>query len=440
MKRSVSSVVLAAVLASCSHGAGPTDPGLPGTLQSDVRADGTAAGGMQVLHRFKGISDGAGPSGALVLWQGKLYGTTQSGGSQYSNTQYGTIFSYDLKTGVETVLHAFKGGSDGSAPAGLTLLDGVLYGATSSFDGTGTSTIFSFNPATGAEQTLHQLTPAEGKNANALIAANGLLYGTAQGGGSTSTTQCTDIVVEYSGCGTLFSFDPKARSLHVIHAFTGAPDGTGPRAAPIVVNGTLYGTTQQGGGPSGCSSCGTVYAVDIASGQERIVYTFGDGLDGSEPLASLIYARDKLYGTTLYGGGNGSCDTGSEYDYECNGTVFSLVPSTGLERVVYRFGETPDGANPVTALFARGGVLYGTTQGGGTTGGGTIFSIDMSTRQKTTIYSFPHRSSGSIPDRFGADPMSPLIFAKGVYYGTTSDGGSASRYGGGTLYSVTSTP
>jgi uncharacterized repeat protein (TIGR03803 family) len=85
-------------------------------------------------------------------------------------------------------------------------------------------------------------------------------------------------------------------------------------------------------------------------------------------------------------------------------------------------------------------VLYGSTQGGGEGGAGTIFGIDMATRQERTLYGFPHRSSSSNPYPFGARPMSPLIFANGVYYGTASGGGSVSRYGSGTLFSITPPP
>ncbi len=355
----------------------------------------------------------------------------QSGGSTYANGQDGTIFSYDLKTGEEHVLYAFKGGKDGSAPsAGLTPLNGLFYGTTSGETGVWMSTIFSFDPAAGVERMLHQLTPAEGKGANGLVAVGGILYGTASGGGFTHAMQCAGIA--YGGCGTLFSFDPKTRHLQVTHTFAGQPDGSTPQAGPVEVNGTLYGTTAEGGDPSFCGvQCGTVYAVDIASGQERIVYSFGGGIDGESPRAPLIYARGKLYGTTA-SGGNGDC----EYEEVC-GTVFSVVPSTGLERIVYRFGAPPDGTSPATALFARHGVLYGTTQSGGNGGAGTIFSIDIGTRQETTIYGFPHRSSGSNPYPDGDRPTSPLIFVKGVYYGTTSSGGATSRNGAGTLFSLT---
>ena len=58
------------------------------------------------------------------------------------------------------------------------------------------------------------------------------------------------------------------------------------------------------------------------------------------------------------------------------GTVFSVTLS-GQERVLYSFGQEPDGENPQGGLVNLHGVLYGTTGNGGGQpyGGGTVFSI-----------------------------------------------------------------
>jgi hypothetical protein len=43
----------------------------------------------------------------------------------------GAVFSLDLATGQERLIHSFKGGSDGADPAGLTPgADGVIFGVT----------------------------------------------------------------------------------------------------------------------------------------------------------------------------------------------------------------------------------------------------------------------------------------------------------------------
>ncbi|MGB8908926.1 MAG: choice-of-anchor tandem repeat GloVer-containing protein [Candidatus Cybelea sp.] len=57
---------------------------------------------------------------------GALYGTTTRGGI----SGHGTVFSISA-AGVYKVLYHFRGGSDGSDPqAGLTDLNGTLYGTT----------------------------------------------------------------------------------------------------------------------------------------------------------------------------------------------------------------------------------------------------------------------------------------------------------------------
>lgn len=82
-----------------------------------------------VLHAFEG-SDGAYPDGRVVLdGVGNLYGTTTRGGSYDA----GIVFKLSPGSGGQwnqTILHTFTGGSDGAAPTGNVILDkaGNLYG------------------------------------------------------------------------------------------------------------------------------------------------------------------------------------------------------------------------------------------------------------------------------------------------------------------------
>jgi hypothetical protein len=48
-------------------------------------------------------------------------------------------------------------------------------------------------------------------------------------------------------------------------------------------------------------SCGTVFSI-TTGGTEKVLHSFGSGGDGAWPEASLIEAKGKLYGTTLFGG------------------------------------------------------------------------------------------------------------------------------------------
>ena len=201
------------------------------------------------------------------------------------------------------------------------------------------------------------------------------------------------------------------------------------------MNGTLYGTTAAGGisdarafspdpvavvaahfRPGEELGAGTVFSLDPNTGAETVLDSFG-GTGGQEPLASLIDVKGTLYGTTLYGG-SGDCS-----DYGC-GTVFSINPNTGAETVLHSFKGGKDGQWPVAGLIDVDGMLYGTTAYGGAPGFGTVFSVDPKTGAEKVLYTF----DGGID---GAKPLSALIDVKGSLYGTTYAGGA---YGYGTVF------
>ena len=118
-----------------------------------------------------------------------------------------------------------------------------------------------------------------------------------------------------------------------------------------------------------------MFSLDPASGSETVLYSFcaqQNCADGAAPLANLINVDGVLYGTTLIGGITG-CSTN-----EGCGTVFSFEPGTGAEQVVYAFcsqQSCADGAYPEAALIAVNNMLYGTTEGGGAWGDGTVFAL-----------------------------------------------------------------
>lgn len=99
------------------------------------------------LYAFQGGADGARPSDAVIAVNGKLYGTTASGGSGPCTGGCGTIYELDPSTGTERVLHSFDG-ADGATPlSDLLYQNGELYGTTalggggaciSTFQGCGT--------------------------------------------------------------------------------------------------------------------------------------------------------------------------------------------------------------------------------------------------------------------------------------------------------------
>ncbi|HLY06343.1 MAG TPA: choice-of-anchor tandem repeat GloVer-containing protein [Rhizomicrobium sp.] len=315
-------------------------------------------GSETVLYSFTDQSDGGIPYGNLVRDQnGNIYGTTNSGGSFPCNC--GVIFKIDSSE-QQTVLHAFLGGSDGAFPYGGGLIEdaqGNLYGATYNgggadcFDGCGT--VFKLAPD-GTETVLHAFAGgSDGANPwwGPVMDKHGNLYGATYAGGGSAV--CS------GGCGTVYKID-SAGNESVIFAFPGGSGGAFPQTSLVMDRqGNLYGTTRFGGTANG----GTVFKL-APDGTETVLHSFPGGSDGASPYAGLVRdGKGNLYGTTQQGG---SADAG----------VVFKVTSTGAETVLYSFGGGTDGDQPVAPLLIGADKkLYGTASEGGTNGFGTVFSL-----------------------------------------------------------------
>lgn len=317
-------------------------------------------------------------------------------------------------------LYSFEGSPDGENPeANVIAVSTVLYGTTMLGGKHLGGTLFKIGTQ-GDESVLHHFYPRDGFYPVAnVIAFNGELYGTTSGGGHS----CVD-------GGTVYKVSAATGESDVLHHFN-CKDGARPDSGLIAVGDTLYGTTREGGA-STCK-CGTVFALSLSSGKLRVVYSFNGGMDGGAPEASLIDLRGRLYGTTTEGGG-GDCSAGC-------GTVFAVDPSSGKERVVYRFKGGKDGAVPRASLIVIGKRLYGTTAHGGLDqtpcrgGCGTVFALTIVPRaaaKESVIYRFK-----SLAGKDGESPQAALIDVGGHLYGTTATGGERGHVAGfGTIFEV----
>ncbi len=431
----------AALFAACGGGNNGLSSSLPTSVapQIGTRLSQSSAGlpaermrlrpAYSVLYSFKGRpDDGASPVAGLLNVNGTLYGTTYLGGADCSsNGGCGTVFAI-TPSGNETVLHNFGGLGDGTGPrARLINVNGTLYSTTQYAGGSGCSgygcgTVFS-TTTSGKETVLYSFGGGSGDGANpgaGLIHVNRTLYGTTQFGGSGSCSYSG-----HSGCGTVFAMSTNGKE-RVLHSFVGGKrEGKFPYAALINFNGTLYGTTYNGGG----NNRGTVFKIAL-SGSETVLHSFKGGTeDGANPYAGLINVNGTLYGTTLQGGANCNVSAGC-------GTVFAIT-SSGKQTVLHRFAGPPgDGEEPYAGLININGTLYGTTaEGGSGTGArcmvenqllgcGTVFAITTS-GVETVLHSFKGRD--------GVAPIAGLLNVNGTLYGTTIRGGANNE---GTIFSL----
>jgi uncharacterized repeat protein (TIGR03803 family) len=330
------------------------DPRNNGTVFA-INADGT---GFTTVYEFTGGSDGGDPWGTLAFSAGRLYGTTQSGGT----LGLGTVFAVNTDGTGFTTLYAFSGGSDGANPvAGLTLSDDKLYGTTANGGSSGQGAVFALRTDGAGFTNLHSFTGgADGshpgsRTGNHLALSGSTLYGTSSGGGS-------------SGRGTVFAVNTDGTGFTNLHSFTGGAEGTNP-VAVILSGNSLYGTTSGGGS----SHNGTVFKLNIDGTGYRILHNFG-GYDGAMPNTPLA----GISGTTLYGTTRFGVDSSG-------GTVFQIgTDGTGFT-TLYQFSGVPgsppyingDGDIPASNVVLSGNTLYGTTAAGGSSGLGTLFSISL---------------------------------------------------------------
>ncbi len=353
-----------------------------------------------VLYSFCSLSnctDGYNPAFRLLIdHHGILYGTTPYGGTYRG----GTVFKLTPPTGnsrqgrwTETVLYSFcalSNCTDGVDPQGDLIMDqhGALLGATeggpiNSFGGT----VFKLTPpAPGGgpwtETVLYTFCSmancidGASPRAGLLMDERGALYGTTQVG-DTQRPQG----------GTVFKLTPPSVKggawietvLYKFCSKTACLDGAAPQANLIMdEQGALIGTTFTGGS----RNQGTVFKLTpptVTGGPwtETVLYSFcsmTNCTDGAVPVSGLIMGKHgALFGTTSSGGYlNGG------------GTVFKLTPPTTApgqwtETVLYRFcspSNCADGFQPNADLIMDSrGALYGTTNSGGSNGGGTVFKL-----------------------------------------------------------------
>ncbi len=241
--------------------------------------------------------------------------------------------------------------------------------------------------------------------------SSGNLYGSTLAGGAYGYGTVFEIAHGSDTITTLASFN-----LNNVHPGGLVMDGSG----------NLYGIT--GGGAYGD---GSVFELAKGSGTITTLASFdGTGTNngnGESPSGLIMDGSGNLYGTTT--GDGSSRPTG-------DGTVFEVAKGSGTITTLADF-DGYNGFGPNGGLIMDGsGNLYGTTERGGASSGGTVFELAKGSDTITTLGSFNVTN--------GSDPESGLVMdGSGNLYGTTYSGGAYFDLGlgqgaiyGGTVFEV----
>ena len=322
--------------------------------------------------------------------------------------------------------------------------------------------------------------------------AAGNLYGTAAEGGYTGGPCASD-----GGCGTVFKLTHRGSGwtfapLYAFKGDSGNNDGAIPIAGVTIgPDGSLYGTTEAGGGGN-CyyfqDGCGAVFKLSppptlcksaLCPWNETVIYSVAYN-NGFEALGDVIFdSAGNLYSTVALGGpldggyvfeltpsdgrwtektlyafdpNNEDCNapmaglvfdaSGNLYGTANNGCgalyggAFQLVPSGSgwAENIILRLNGFGDGDGTTAPLTPDGrGDFYGTTSDLGPNEHGTIFELTPS--DGGFVYSLVYGFGGA-GGAYPAAPVTVASYASGHLYGTTGNSGGLG-IGDGTVYEMT---
>ena len=184
------------------------------------------------------------------------------------------------------------------------------------------------------------------------------------------------------GFGTVYSYDTSTSTFSKVQdqacfSYAGLnTDQASTQSMIVGSDGNYYGTAQFGG----ANNTGYVFKLVPGTGAFTILHSFGaisagsspqynNATDGAQPMGTLVEGHDHfLYGTTYYGGSNGT------------GIIFQMKKTGADFIILYTFpaaGNNSPGNFPHAGLIqGSDGRYYGTTSQGGTNGFGAVFAMD----------------------------------------------------------------
>lgn len=334
-----------------------------------------------ILDDFNTLTGNLEPIGGSLIQDtitGYIYGMTRLGGG----FNRGTIFRYDPKTNIDTVIYSFH------TPTGITPLgslvfasNGFLYGMTSSFN-IYDAVFFSFNPKTFLYSNIFNFDTAngaDGQYCQPIQATDGKIYGMTPVGG-------------HYNDGVLFRYNP-INNQDTVVLFFDSLNGLDPPGSVIqATNGLLYGMTAGGG----INNSGVFFSFDPITKKDSVLYNFNS--IGSNPGSDMYQASNGILYSIIPPG-----------NY-----IFSYNPVTGKDTTYYlTHGESFFlNTNNDLVQDPDNGLLYGTTTGGGDSGYGTLFSFDPLTGKDSVFVNFTAVR--------GINPCGRLLLSKTIPSDTTT--------------------
>jgi uncharacterized repeat protein (TIGR03803 family) len=416
-----------------------------------------STGSATKKFEFNSPVDGINPVKGLTLASnGKLYGNTIEGGTK----DKGIIFEYDPANSIYKKKVDFGDGNTADTPfSTLTLSsNGKLYGTTSS-GGFGQGNIFEYDPITSSFSSEHDFSASVSSDGqlpfgtSLIMATNGKLYGMTTFGGKFAAgvlfeydlsnrkyTKKFDFALHSNGFspygsltrssiskklygltisggihnrGVLFEYDPATKVYLKKIDFDGITSGGYFYNGSNIIesaNGKFYWC-----GYGGLNALGAIYEFDPIDGKITTRFDFQIGAtSGFNPYGDLLLATNgKLYGVTLNGGTND------------RGVLFEFDPMNGAFFKKFDFDQmTGFGASVQGLTQARNGKLYGMTNSGGLNDNGTLYEYDLSISVFSKKFDFVTGVSGRQPSGFTES-------VDGNLYGVNMEGGSK---GGGVLF------
>ena len=444
----------------------------------------TTNGAMTSLFSFSHTNGGFLPAAGLTQApDGNFHGTTYEGGDFGG----GTVFRVS-PSGAMTVLYSFTGGTDGGHPAAKLFLapDGNFYGTTVYGGVWGDGTVFRMAPGY-APFTLVSFDGYDGANPQAplVLGADGSFYGTAQNGGAGGNgvifrVNINSPAVEITGQPQGQSVFLGANALFSV-AVAGNPplfyqwsrnganlndggniSGSATRLLTIsnagIADVAVYSVTVSNAAGSTAASDPAFLEVNVsppqiiappanqtASSAASAVFTVaavGDlplsfqwqsnqvnlsdganvsGATTSSLTLSGLTQRDSATYSVIVSNAVGTAVA------EATLTVYAVSAPGTVAASLHWFTGGADGGFPNGLTLGADGILYGTTQTGGTYHDGTVFSITTNGVFQTLV-TLNYLTNGSLPQAALAQG------ADGNFYGTTESGGPNSE---GTVFQMT---